>query len=66
VHLAYELRQTSIKVNAVHPGYTKTDMNEGEGDLDVQTGAKTSVKMALLEDDGPTGIYIHMEETLPW
>ncbi|HVT63027.1 MAG TPA: SDR family NAD(P)-dependent oxidoreductase, partial [Legionellaceae bacterium] len=66
VHLAYELRNTPIKVNSVHPGYTKTDMNEGEGIFDVSTGAKTSVKMALLGDDGPNGHYIHMDEILPW
>ncbi|PJD90402.1 MAG: short-chain dehydrogenase [Legionella sp.] len=66
VHLAYELRDTSIKVNAVHPGYTKTDMNEGEGIFDIATGAKTSVKMALLANDGPNGSYLHMDEILPW
>ncbi|AGE24483.1 2-hydroxycyclohexanecarboxyl-CoA dehydrogenase [Pseudomonas poae RE*1-1-14] len=66
VHLAYELRDTPVKVNAVHPGYTKTDMNEGEGDLDIPTGAKTSVRMALLDDDGPTGSYVHMGDTVAW
>jgi NAD(P)-dependent dehydrogenase (short-subunit alcohol dehydrogenase family) len=66
VHLAYELRETSIKVNAVHPGYTKTDLNDGAGDLDVPTGAKTSVDMVLLASDGPTGSYVHLGEVLPW
>jgi len=66
VHLAYELRNTSIKVNAVHPGYTKTDMNSGEGVLDIPTGAKTSVSMALLDSNGPSDHYVHMGETMPW
>ena len=66
VHLAFELRDTPIKVNAVHPGYTKTDLNSGDGELDVQTGAKTSVRMALLGSDGPSGSYFHMDETVPW
>ncbi|XVS61736.1 SDR family oxidoreductase [Actinosynnema sp. CA-299493] len=66
VHLAYELRDTTIKVNSVHPGYTKTDMNEGGGDLDVDAGARTGVAMALLDDDGPTGSYVHLGEVLPW
>ncbi len=66
VHLAYELRDTAIKVNAAHPGYTKTNMNEGEGDFDVAAGARTSVMLALLGSDGPTGGYFHMESTVPW
>jgi len=66
VHLAYELRDTHIKVNAVHPGYTKTELNDGDGDLEVSEGARTSVAMALLADDGPTGTYVHMGETVPW
>jgi NAD(P)-dependent dehydrogenase (short-subunit alcohol dehydrogenase family) len=66
VHLAYELRDTPIKVNAVHPGYTKTDMNDGAGELEVSVGAKTSVDMALLSADGPTGTYVHLGEVVPW
>ncbi len=66
VHLAYELRDTSIKVNAAHPGYTKTDMNDGEGDIAIPIGAKTSVRLALLDEDGPSGGYFHMEENVPW
>jgi hypothetical protein len=43
----------------------KTDMNTG-GDLDVVTGAKSSVEMALLDEDGPSGSFTHLGETLPW
>jgi NAD(P)-dependent dehydrogenase (short-subunit alcohol dehydrogenase family) len=66
VHLAYELRDTPIKVNSVHPGYTKTDLNDGAGDLEVSVGATTSVAMALLHADGPSGSYVHLDEVLPW
>lgn len=66
VHLAYELKGSSIKVNAVHPGYVQTDMNGGNGELDVEAGAKSSVDMALLEDLGPSGTFTHMGKTLPW
>ena len=66
VHLAYELRDTPIKVNAVHPGYVKTDMNAGEGEIDIPTGAKTSVDMALLGADGASGGFVYLGETLPW
>lgn len=65
-HLAYEFRDSDHKVNAVHPGYTKTDLNDGDGDLDVAAGAVTSVQMALLGPDGPTGTYVHMDHSIPW
>ena len=66
VQLAYELRDTKVKVNAVHPGYVKTDMNGGEGEIDVPTGAKSSVGMALLAADGPTGSFTYLGETIAW
>jgi len=66
IHLAYELRGTPIKVNAVHPGYVQTDMNGGQGEIDVPTGAKSAVGMALLGEDGPTGTFTHLGKTLPW
>ncbi|HVI59663.1 MAG TPA: SDR family oxidoreductase [Luteimonas sp.] len=65
VHLAHELRDTPIKVNAVDPGSVKTDMNQ-HGELDLATGARGSVLMALLDDAGPTGSYTHQGEVLPW
>ncbi|QDE37753.1 SDR family oxidoreductase [Luteibacter pinisoli] len=66
VHLAYELRDTPIKVNAIHPGYVQTDMNGGNGEIDVPTGAKSSVEMALLDANGPTGTFTYLGKTLPW
>lgn len=66
VQLAYELRDSGIKVNAVHPGYVKTDMNKGGGDLEVSEGAETSVAMALLGDDGPTATFQYRGDAVPW
>lgn len=66
VHLAYELRDTPIKVNAIHPGYVQTDMNGGHGEIDVPTGAKSSVGMALIDASGPTGSFTYLGKTLPW
>ncbi|HJW46552.1 MAG TPA: SDR family oxidoreductase [Lysobacter sp.] len=65
VQLAHELRDTQIKVNAVHPGSVKTDMNAA-GEIEVTDGAKTSVRMALLDDAGPSGGFVYFEDTLPW
>jgi len=55
VQLAYELRDTGIKVNAVSPGYVDTDMNQHRGTLTVEEGAAEPVQLALLPADGPTG-----------
>lgn len=66
LQLANELRDTGIKVNSVHPGYVKTDMNKGGGDLEVADGAETSVAMALLDDAGPSGAFYYRGEILPW
>jgi len=66
IHLAHELADTKIKVNSAHPGWVKTDMG-GEGAmLEIEDGVKTSVQLATLPEDGPTGGFFHMGETLPW
>jgi NAD(P)-dependent dehydrogenase (short-subunit alcohol dehydrogenase family) len=66
IHLAHELTNTKIKVNSAHPGWVKTEMG-GEGAmLEIEDGAKTSVELATLPEDGPTGGYFHLGETLPW
>jgi len=63
VHLAYELRDTTFKVNAVCPGYTKTDFTDYNGG-EVEEAGKRIVKYALLDKDGVTGKFIS-EETNP-
>lgn len=65
VHLAHELKDTNIKVNAAHPGSVLTDMN-ANGDLSLEEGAKTSVSLATLPADSYTGKFIHLGEELPW
>jgi NAD(P)-dependent dehydrogenase (short-subunit alcohol dehydrogenase family) len=66
VHLAYELRDTKIKVNSAHPGWVKTDMGGPEAPMELSQGAKTSVALATLGADGPTGGYFHFRDAIPW
>jgi len=66
VHLAQELRRTPIKVNSAHPGWVKTDMGGSAAPMEVSEGGKTSVQLATLPDDGPTGGYFHLGQPLPW
>jgi len=65
VHLAYELRNTKIKVNSAHPGWVKTDMGTDAGLLTACEGAETSVWLATLPDNGPTGGFFFKKQPLP-
>jgi NAD(P)-dependent dehydrogenase (short-subunit alcohol dehydrogenase family) len=66
IHLAHELQKTKIKVNSAHPGWVKTEMGGEGAQMELPDGAKTSVQLATLPEDGPTGGYFHMGEALPW
>jgi len=66
IHLAYELKDSKIKVNSAHPGWVKTDMGTNAAPMEIPDGAKTSVELALLGPEGPTGRYIHLGQELPW
>ena len=71
IDLAYELRDTPFKVNAVCPGFVATDFNNHRGTGTVQEGGTRIAKYAMIDDDGPTGKFIseeHNPETgeTPW
>lgn len=70
VHLAHVLADSAIKVNTIHPGYVRTDMNkagdEQNGELEIADGARTSVRLALLDDTGPSGGFFYFDQVLPW
>jgi NAD(P)-dependent dehydrogenase (short-subunit alcohol dehydrogenase family) len=66
VQLAWELRDTSIKVNSVEPGYTATDLNHHRGTQTIPEGAAEVIRMALLPDNGPTGVFSSRQGIVPW
>jgi NAD(P)-dependent dehydrogenase (short-subunit alcohol dehydrogenase family) len=66
IHLAYELRDTPIKVNAAHPGFVKTALHGVDAPMSPEEGARTSVRLALLDKEGPTSSFFHNEEVQPW
>ena len=61
INLAYELRDTPFKVNAVCPGYTQTDFTNHQGTSTAKEAGQRIVKYALIGQDGPTGTFISEE-----
>ena len=67
VAMAIELESEGIKVNAVSPGFTKTNLNGFQGTETVEEGAREAVRVAMLGADGPTGTFTHAKMgTIPW
>lgn len=66
IHLAHALRDTPIKVNSAHPGWVKTELGGENAPMEVEDSWKTSVRLATLDADGPSGGFYHENESLPW
>jgi NAD(P)-dependent dehydrogenase (short-subunit alcohol dehydrogenase family) len=63
---AAALRRDGILVNAIHPGWVRTDMGGDEAPLSPAEGADTAVYLATLPDDGPTGKFFYERREIPW
>lgn len=64
---AIELADEGIRVNAVSPGFTSTNLNGFEGTESLEDGAREVVRVALLEGDTRTGAYTVWENApIPW
>ena len=61
IDLAYELRDTAFRVNAVCPGFVATDFNNHRGTGTVQEAGIRIAKYAMIGEDGPTGQFIAEE-----
>jgi NAD(P)-dependent dehydrogenase (short-subunit alcohol dehydrogenase family) len=66
VAMAIELEKEGIKVNAVSPGFTKTNLNGYAGTETVAQGAREAVRVALLGPDSPTGTFTNAAGVIPW
>jgi len=54
----------NIAINAVSPGFVKTDLNRNTGVLTVEEGAKGPVMLALMSEGGPSGLFFNKTEVL--
>jgi len=66
VAYAKELRGTSVKVNAANPGVVATDINHHQGRRTPAEGAVIAVRLALLDDAGPSGACLSEDGVVPW
>jgi len=66
IHLAIELKDTNIKVNSGHPGWVKTELGGPNAPMEVEDSYKTSLRLATLDDEGPSGGLFHENDIIPW
>jgi len=64
--LAAELSGTNVKVNAMSPGWVRTDIGGPSAPRSVEEGADTAVWLATLQDEGPSGGFFKDRRPLAW
>lgn len=69
ISLAKYLRETSIKVNSVCPGFVQTDLtpgNRSQAPLTPEEAASIVIEMALVSEAGPTGGFFDASGSVAW
>lgn len=64
--IQYAKQYPQIRINAVEPGFTNTDLNGRTGTQTIEEGAEIIVGMAQVTPDGPTGTFSSLHGPLPW
>ena len=64
--IAQELTGSNILINAVCPGWVRTEMGGTNAPRSVEQGADTIFWLATLSDDGPQGGYFRDRKPLDW
>jgi hypothetical protein len=56
----------AMRINAVDPGFTATDLNQHRGTQTVAEGARIIVEYAMIEADGPSGGFFSSSGPVIW
>jgi NAD(P)-dependent dehydrogenase (short-subunit alcohol dehydrogenase family) len=62
----YAHQYPNMRINVVDPGYTATDFNGHRGDQTIEQGAEIIIRLAQINQDGPTAQYLSLTGTMPW
>lgn len=64
--LADEVAERGILVNAMCPGWVRTEMGGRSAPRSVEEGADTAIFLATLPDGGPTAGFFRDRKPIPW